>query len=513
MLGFFPIPYPDELLYGVVARLYRIMGEPPNATFAKLLFGSQNGKPGLLIPKYFERIVKQLPPNYPLSPTEIRNKHTLAPLFEAFREKTLPEQRQIESTHLYSCQECRQADEKVIGEAYWHRSHQVPFGRICHAHGIPLQRALKEYKSPDKRFRKKPIYFLPRDTEWNPLPPLKTEEQAVYLRFHKRVQAILTHPTCLAPNYRTTILAMAQKTGMTSGQKLLRGKLHNHVIETIGESTQTLFQLSPNPAHARRTLKKVIEGRATNPLLVLLLYESFQLKIGTTFSLAERPKPNATPKLETKERIAARQRHRQTFLNLLKAHPTARRTELALKAPSAHTWLRINDQEWLGSQTAHIPRGRKKIDPRAMSNDALGAGLIKKAIRLLQEQQGIPRKVTTHSLCQILPPKEGTILWECRNCPRTQKMLGKHLDTDITIARKRIAWRIATTQASSLGLYQFYKNAGLRTLIKKSNTIKQMVINAHEGKPWDVPKKDYQLKYSSSSHPPEKLPTSAARRK
>jgi len=62
VLGYFPVPYPDELFYGTVARLYQLLGKMPRGTFSKMVFGGRSITPGIIGAKHIDAFIKQLPP-------------------------------------------------------------------------------------------------------------------------------------------------------------------------------------------------------------------------------------------------------------------------------------------------------------------------------------------------------------------------------------------------------------------------------------------------------------------
>jgi Tn7-like transposition protein D/TniQ len=158
MHGHFPIPHPNELLYGICARLSERANVPSKKGFCEFLFGA--GSIAVVdLPSRLQFVAAQLPPGGPNAKTLLRN-HTVLPLYLPFLPKGRAEKckqaalggggkslpfltgvmaSKIEQpTNLRLCPLCAAEDNKAFGEPYWHRSHQVPGVTTCYRHGIRL---------------------------------------------------------------------------------------------------------------------------------------------------------------------------------------------------------------------------------------------------------------------------------------------------------------------------------------------------------------------------------------
>jgi Tn7-like transposition protein D/TniQ len=155
MIGFFPDPYPDELLYSSCARYAQRVNYPNKQTAMIDLFGKRGLSAVVDFPtrlKFFLSVITN--ENY--SADEIINKNTLFPFYEPFlvetRAKVVREEmtmitdnrirtrlatniNQINSPNfLRYCPVCIEIDRKEFGETYWHRIHQIPGISICPEH-------------------------------------------------------------------------------------------------------------------------------------------------------------------------------------------------------------------------------------------------------------------------------------------------------------------------------------------------------------------------------------------
>jgi hypothetical protein len=178
MLGFFPIPYPDEIFYSTLSRYHTY--SPNKKTFNSIidLFGKQ-----VMINVWWQGNLSVLKDRFPvlcyLDEKIIINQHTLLPLFSLFMEKKRAEEMINTSVNpeeekgllrslvgvqglldksLYYCCSCIEKDKENYGEAYWHRIHQVPGVYVCPYHGEILMKY--EVKTTNHQVRLRDINMI-----------------------------------------------------------------------------------------------------------------------------------------------------------------------------------------------------------------------------------------------------------------------------------------------------------------------------------------------------------------
>ncbi len=159
MLGSFPTPYPDELLYSLVARYHIRSGNKSFRQTHEELFETVDLQPDkIILPNNLNYLVSQLPQSSQLTVESLIKRNTLYPLFRSFltpveiysfkdllRSKSstsISQTAKISDKErnrvLKFCPKCRAEDEQKYGEAYWHRQHQIPGILLCLEHQIPL---------------------------------------------------------------------------------------------------------------------------------------------------------------------------------------------------------------------------------------------------------------------------------------------------------------------------------------------------------------------------------------
>ena len=160
MIGFFPDPYPDELLYSACARYARRLKYRNRAFVAEDLFGNRNVPPVVDLPCHLGRFINALPPGHRYTVDLLLDQHTLLPFYAPFLS---PDRlRQVRSAmcdgagrvyerlglisgrvkvpkHLRFCPSCVREDRERFGETYWHRIHQITGVEVCPRHEAFLE--------------------------------------------------------------------------------------------------------------------------------------------------------------------------------------------------------------------------------------------------------------------------------------------------------------------------------------------------------------------------------------
>lgn len=156
MFGF-PIPYSNELIYSLIARVGVHEGETSPKRLLDLVFGNRNIKATVDLPSHINIISKQYSPAQNYTPKRLAIEHTLYPIYSHFitseRAKLLLNWLREDShgaAHSGSgmaasrvqtkmsmciCPECLQVQKSSFGEPFWDRRWQVPLVKVCPIHG------------------------------------------------------------------------------------------------------------------------------------------------------------------------------------------------------------------------------------------------------------------------------------------------------------------------------------------------------------------------------------------
>jgi hypothetical protein len=166
VVSFFPSPYPDELLYSVIARYHIRSG---NRSFRQTdidLFDYPSQQAvKVILSNNLDYLVNNFPVGSKQTKENLIQNHTLYPFYVAFltapeawivkdlmRKKlnnSLFNAAKIAHTHTEDsrkffkfCPLCLEEDTQRYGEAYWHRIHQTPGVLVCPIHATALQDTL-----------------------------------------------------------------------------------------------------------------------------------------------------------------------------------------------------------------------------------------------------------------------------------------------------------------------------------------------------------------------------------
>lgn len=168
MIKYFPTPYPDELLYSLLARYYVKAGHLAYIYAAEDLYVKRTTRPDVeFINKLTDEVKSIITRD--MSMEDIIQKHTMFPYYGRFL-KYERKKRAFDTLvsmkgnyhnllvipvrgvgYLRYCPLCVEEDREKYGETYWHRTHQMSGVDICPEHFCELQNssvAISSKQSP-----------------------------------------------------------------------------------------------------------------------------------------------------------------------------------------------------------------------------------------------------------------------------------------------------------------------------------------------------------------------------
>lgn len=215
MLGFFPTPYPDELLYSVCARYAKRVKYPNKQAVIVDLFGKRGLSAILDFPTRLDQLLASIPYHLYTS-DELIDNHTLLPFYEPFLDpsrvqgirmqmKELRDNRLVATLaknvhqiktpdYIRFCPCCVEEDTEIYQEPYWHRSHQLPGILVCGKHlcflqdsSIKLGRQSSAFFHSTEQFAapREPTYLSEKDSANQTL--LKLAKDASWLLGHNKL--------------------------------------------------------------------------------------------------------------------------------------------------------------------------------------------------------------------------------------------------------------------------------------------------------------------------------------
>ncbi|WP_179295573.1 TnsD family Tn7-like transposition protein [Bacillus sp. FJAT-45350] len=263
MLHWFPTPYPDELLYSVLARYHVRSGNTSPKMTTEELFEKRTVRSVWDLPANINALLRQTGSYWDAE--QLINDHTMYPYYAAF---LLPKQaEQVKQsmldnkgstihtriglsasnvklkTHLWVCRDCIKEDMDTYGETYWRRVHQAPSVFMCPKH----ERALEETNASIKAQNQHEYIIATPSVEGtkNNLDGLKKEEVHLLIKVAKATESLLNniHLQKTDNTLREKYLTLLKQKGYASiNGSLKRDRLYQIFGATFSERSLELLQ-------------------------------------------------------------------------------------------------------------------------------------------------------------------------------------------------------------------------------------------------------------------------------
>lgn len=254
MIGCFPDPFRDELLYSACARFSAHVQYPNKKSILRELFGTKNSSATIELPSHLTKLLLVLPPGHLYTADQVINDHTLLPLYSPFlpRERVaqlrdgmaglggnvLHRRAGIMASRIPTpkwfrfCPVCVTNDRKDLGEAYWHRLHQLPGILTCSRHNVFLEDSQARRDSARDALR-----FVPAEDAVRTVPArhldLSDSTHQLLLKLTRDAEWLLNQKTLGAD--LNTIYSRYLNLLIRCGLATYTGSIH--VKELLGEFT------------------------------------------------------------------------------------------------------------------------------------------------------------------------------------------------------------------------------------------------------------------------------------
>ncbi|KRI39179.1 TnsD family Tn7-like transposition protein [Acinetobacter baumannii] len=264
MISNFPIPYPDELIYSVIARYAIHNGILSPKYLTEELFNNRNLTPTYDLPSHIGKLASYLPDCY--DALYLINHHTLLPIYQPFQPDTVMryavhvlqgEQYQslhtklgknasrIKSVNFFRfCPHCWQEQMEQYGEVYWKRSWQITGYEYCIKHESALFVSSVPCNGLDRRFYNAHLNVLIDSSQLF----INSQDLKRHLELAKIIEDLLIQSSHIAVQ-DVSILSNAyfnllKDGGLLSGQKNINyEKIRHLVLDYWGESFLKYYHL------------------------------------------------------------------------------------------------------------------------------------------------------------------------------------------------------------------------------------------------------------------------------
>lgn len=495
MISHFPHPYPDELFYSIIARYHSRMGNTCHRITLLELFGSRNVMVSADLPGQIATLVNRLPRTMRYSAKHIVYNHTLYPFYAPF----LPKDRADKVLHqMYSnggrsihytaglmasrfslehniryCPKCIVDDRRRFGEAYWHRSHQLPLLPVCWHHGSILA------DSNTSAFGSKTDGFVHLDEFRDLTESVSYDFETNVLKWLIRIATdgawLLNHPQ--QPKhlqyYRERYLEILNQHGLVSrsGKMVDQEALQDRLFKMYPRQLLQFLGLNFDNENDHNWLRGMVRKyrKAVHPLLHFLLihlfWGSFEKFACQSSAIHEKhfipinapAKANEISDLRLEEK-------RQQWMALETLFPEDGRGGLRKRAPALYAWIYRNDIEWLRGRpikACNQTAMNQRVNWSLRDNETLERA----EVWLTQEQcrEGKPKRITALRIAKDLDVR-AWVEKHPEKLPLTMQFLKRVEESIAQYQIRRIILAVKSMRDSGIPLieWRIRRAAGLR---------------------------------------------------
>jgi hypothetical protein len=512
MLGYFPTPYPDELLYSILARLYALLKFSSAKVFVRELFGTPHAMAVADLPSNLAALLGQLPLGHGYTVDEIIDRLTLLPYYTAF----LPVERLARlradmrgnggtrvhmrsgvmasgvpmATFFRMCPMCFDEDWHRHGENYWHREHQLPGVAMCPKHEVALQKTFVRTTNARTRYE----YVAARQRlETVALNIPYTQPGGEKLLFELAQSSAWLLNQCLPPADPLSLCRLYRQMLFEKGFASASGRVR--VADLRGEfrayySAPLLswWGCDLDPQNSEPWLLRIVRkpDNAHHPLQHLLLIH-FLRHTAESFmgTLYRQMIVDQLAQLDSEQRFGNEQDHsehlvmsssesvrdkkRSAWLALCAAKAGFGVRQLRIISAGIYTWLYRHDRAWLQEHApTKLTRQPRLARVNWVERDQQLAFEIPRAAEKIRSLPGQPRRVTLTELGKTIG-HSALIRRHADKLPRTMEVIGAEVEDRTAFAARRICW--AAEQYGREGIipkrWELTRRAGIARLVKR----------------------------------------------
>lgn len=462
MVTFFPMPYPDETLYSMIARYHIWSGNLNSKATLRDLFNTTSVTAGRELPANINLLLNNLPDKCTLTVDKIIKNHTLYKYYTAF----LPSERanyiydlmaegngsliftalgmcnnnmKIDSSLKY-CKLCVDSDRDNFGEAFWHVEHQVPGVLMCQKHLSELYICKKSIEIKNRQeYLNLELSISNEDTIVAPLNIKIIEYQK---KFCKNVNKIINGVFAFKEMnfFREHYLKELIDKGMAeSRMKIYQQDLLRDFKSYFGDDYLDLlgcdFDIDNRFNWVTTITRK--HRKSFHPIQHLLMIEYLNIDINELFNanyIEIRKGKTYFDKTDEEKAI-----YRQKWLELRKKHPNNSKSFIIDLDIATYTWLNRHDKKWL-KENSPIKKTygySKKIDWEERDKEILKE--VKKTIEEIYNSREKPERATISAIGR----KIGKIYFlqkQLHKLPKTNEFLIKNIETIQSFQNRRKKW-------------------------------------------------------------------------
>lgn len=490
MLGYFPAPYEDELLYSMIARYALHTGQSSNQkAVIREVFSSSTAVAIPDLPSHLDALAHNLQLVWPTNVKDLISSFTLAPIYLPFlsQGQTGKVTRSMHSDiggriHTRSgivastikqlaffryCPGCIKEQELEYGEIYWRRSHQLPGLEFCKRHSCLLEDSTVDYHSKEKH------HFIAAAST-------RVDATAKYLELsYLEKQLYDSYVELLQTGYlsglgvnRWTLFYrnLAKDLGFLHKSRVQHREIFQLIRNKWAGSTFERYFQEPIEKHWLVNLFRK-HRKSFHPLRHLLVISALIPEYSVSKLLAKASQlPATSPKLATTiQKGKATENdievHRQGWRDLVKQNPDVGVKVLrSLPGGGAlYAWMYRNDKQWLMShrpQYQPVSVAHYKTDYQHW--DERNVIFLESAYKEMVSQSNRLR-LSKSRLIKVLP-RANSVEKHLEDLPETRQWLSSHAESveDFQLYRLRAAYEKIKARHLEVKRWRLLRFASIR---------------------------------------------------
>jgi len=505
MIGYFPIQYPDEVLYSIIARYHNHILSSGWKETLNILYNIRTVSATVDLPSHLKSLsfniripYESLIYDYTMFPVysffvdNNRKNHLLYSMINTYGGNIHTRSGLVASKvkmpiYLRYCPKCYLEDLDTVGESYWRRLFQIPGVEVCLKHRLPLNQSCVNYTPLQKH------EFLAADNETciNMLSlPYNRQIVEMYTRFVLYFYQILNRQV----NFDFSYSSIGQiykkylfKQGYLLGENRINwDSLYNNFSNyysdySILEKYNLEISRSLDSCWLKTILRK--QRKVFHPLMHVLVINFFQKDSTPVMSnfLSIKTKKyyfkKKISKVKSYDEINAKRNEWVSLLNKVNLDSVDNIRKLQ---PGLYTWLFRYDKDWF-KKNIPIRKRKQFINNRVdwSERDLLILSELKIAYNNIIEGGVYPR-ITTSLLAKKINRK--SIIEKKINKLTKCKNFIDGVIEDIVHYQKRRVLAVYHTLRIDKGVvkeWEIYRKAGLRKNIDLE--VKNFILNLIEG--------------------------------
>lgn len=475
MLSFFPVPYPDELLYGLISRYHEQSGNVDYWQTVQELFGNKRAHSSVVLPSRLGELARRIE-HFGLSFDELLMRQTLYPYYTVFSSNQNADwvytwakescegasrrylgtfgNQEYEPQHLRFCPQCYAEEQEQYGEGFWHRLHQTPGVLVCERHHCVLMESTVPYLSkgsneylPAKISRLFPAIHPPTFSDKGRQQAIQLTNDILFLYgSYKRIRAAFSKH---GYSFRMLFIRLLRAKGLATDGGALRltafrqAFLNFYASELLAVlgfifddsvSRPWIVSMCRNNKVMSHPLRYILLARFLCGSLTQLIQHAVEYSPEELNNIS--PRHYGQPDQFEKKLTAYRKRWSKACSKM----PDAPQNEIRATAPSVYTWLNRHDKAWL----VEHPKVRQRLGGNKTfadwdERDTEYSEKVQLAAEKLRRKVGKPVQITKTKLfnaigCGAIPKEKQERL------PQTINAITREVETRQEFQLRRVCW-------------------------------------------------------------------------